>query len=221
MISHAYCAGRAAEMLGRHSGQLSLVICQLGLGRSATAVRNGTAVATTMGFTPLDGLMMGSHPGSIEPGILLYLQRSCGIAAEKLDDLIHHGSGLLGVSGISSDYRRVQAAAQSGNERARPALELSTDKVRSAIGALDVTLGRIDALVFTAGVGENSASLRSRVCRGLECLGLKLDDNLNASSRPDADIADGDASARILVLQCRQEIMIAREAVTFRDNKLS
>jgi acetate kinase len=210
-ISHAYCAGHAAEMLaGKPDARL--ITCHLGNGCSAAAVRDGVAVATTMGFTPLEGLMMGTRCGSVDPGILLHVQRQRGLSADQLEEALLHRSGLLGVSGISSDFRRVQAAADQGNERARLALDIYTDRIRAAIGALAVTLGGVDALVFTAGVGENAAGLRADVCDGLPCLGLRLDPKRNARCRPDADIAAADSPARILVIHTQEEQMIAREA---------
>lgn len=212
-ISHAYCARRAAEMLGRADDQLRLVTCHLGNGCSASAIRGGRAVATTMGFTPIEGLMMGSRPGSIDPGILLHVQRRHGISADQLHDVLNHRSGLLGVSGVSSDYRPVEEAAQQGHERARLALAMYAERVRSTIGALAVGMGGLDALVFTAGVGEHSAGLRASACAGLECLGLRLDAAKNAGCRPDADIAEGDSAVRILVMHTREEQMIAREVL--------
>lgn len=211
-ISHAYCAGRAVEMLGRDPAGKRLVICHLGNGCSATAVRGGRAVATTMGFTPMEGLMMGTRAGSVDPGILLYVQRRRGLNAEQLDEALNHGSGLLGVSGVSSDFRQVEAAAHQGNERARLALDIYADRVRAAVGALAVTLGGVDALVFTAGVGEHSASLRAAASAGLECVGLRLDPQRNAACQPDADIAAAQSTGRILVLHTQEERMIAREA---------
>lgn len=211
-ISHAYCTGRAVELLGRDPAELRLVVCHLGNGCSAAAVRSGVAVATTMGFTPMEGLMMGTRSGSIDPGILLYLQRQRGLSAEQLDNVLNHSSGLLGVSGVSSDCRQVEAAARAGNEQARLALHIFADRVRSAVGALTVTLGGIDALVFTAGVGENSPSVRAAVCDGLNCLGLHLDPERNATCQPDADVATVRSQGRILVVRTREELMIAREA---------
>lgn len=212
-ISHAYCAQRAAELLDRPLQELRLAICHLGNGCSASAVSGGQAVATTMGFTPLDGLMMGTRPGSLDPGILLDVQQRHGLSAKMLQQVLNHESGLLGVSGISSDVRALESAAQAGHERARLALDMFADRVRAHIGALAVTLGGIDALIFTAGIGENSAHLRTDICAGLECLGLQLDPDRNATVRPDADIARDSSASRILVMECREDLMIARETV--------
>ncbi|OHB70938.1 MAG: hypothetical protein A2V70_19600 [Planctomycetes bacterium RBG_13_63_9] len=214
--SHAYCTGRAAEMLGRDVTELRLVICHLGQGGSATAVRGGVAVTNTMGFTSLEGFMMGTRSGTVDPGILLYVQREKGLSVEQLDDILHRKSGLLGISGVSSDFRQVEAAAAEGHQRAQLALDIYAYRVKTMVGALTVTLGGLDALVFTGGIGENSARLRAEVCKGLECLGVYLDASRNAESRPDADsrpdedIATADSPARVLVIHTREDLMIAR-----------
>ncbi len=211
-ISHSYCAKRAAAMLDRRRG-LRVVSCHLGNGCSATASLDGRAVATTMGFTPLDGLMMGTRPGSLDPGILLYVQQARGLSAGQLEHVLNHEAGLKGVSGVSSDYRHVDEAARTGNHRAQLALEIYATRVRATIGALAVTLGGIDALVFTAGLGEHSAPLRQAACTGLECLGLKLEPAKNLSSHPDSDIASDDSVGRILVIETQEELTIARDAL--------
>jgi acetate kinase len=209
-ISHGYCAQRAAELLpGR---ELRLISCHLGNGCSITATRGGRAVATTMGFTPMDGLMMGTRAGAIDPGILLYVLEQRGLDVHALDEQLNHKSGLLGVSGVSSDYRKVDEAASRGHERARLALDIYAMRVRQAIGALAVTLGGVDALVFTAGVGEHSASLRQSACAGLECVGVQLDVKANGAGEHDRDVATQGSPSRILVLHTREELMIAREA---------
>ncbi|NUQ62536.1 MAG: acetate kinase [Pirellulales bacterium] len=209
--SHAYCAGRAAEMLGRDSAGLRLVICHLGHGASATAVRGGVAVTNTMGYTPLEGFMMGTRSGTVDPGILLHVLRERGLSVEELDEALHKQSGLLGISGISSDFRRVEAAADDGHERAQLALGMYAYRVRAMVGALAVTLGGIDALVFTGGIGENSVRLRRDVCDGLECIGVRLDEERNRTAGPDEDIAAPGSPARVLLIHTREEYMIARE----------
>ncbi len=210
-ISHSYGAHRAAEMLDRPLTDLRLVICHLGNGCSASAIVGGAPIATTMGFTPLDGLMMGTRSGAIDPGILVYLQRQHGLGPGALDDVLNHRSGLLGVSGISGDVRQLEAAAEAGHERAGLALTMFADRVRASIGALAVGMGGVDALVFTAGVGENSARVRADVCNGLSCLGLTLDAGKNVDVQLDDDIAIDSSSARILVIKSREDLMIARE----------
>ncbi|MDZ7617430.1 MAG: acetate kinase [Patescibacteria group bacterium] len=210
--SHAYCAERAADLLGRPVDRLRLVICHLGQGSSATAVDGGIAVTNTMGFTPLEGFMMGTRSGTVDPGILLYVMREKGMSVEQLDAALHKQSGLLGISGLSADFREVEAAAAGGHARARLAMDVYVYRVKTMIGALVAVLGGLDALVFTGGIGENSHWLRAEVCRGLECLGISLDPDLNASRRPDADLAAPDSPARVLAIHTREDYMIAREA---------
>jgi acetate kinase len=184
----------------------------LGGGCSAAAVRSGMAVATTLGFSPLEGLMMGTRSGSVDPGILLYLQREHGLTVEELDHALNYSSGLLGISGVSSDLAQVEIAAARGNQRARLAFDMFADRVRSAIGALAATLGGVDALIFTDRVGEHSAALRAAACEGLEFMGLRLDPARNAAAQPDADVAKPDSPARIFVIHTQEELMVAREA---------
>jgi acetate kinase len=166
-----------------------------------------------MGFTPLEGLMMGTRAGSVDPGILLYAIERMGMSRTELHETLQHRSGLLGVSGVSSDFRKVREAAAAGNARARLALSMYAASVRSAVGALAATLGGVDALVFTAGVGENAADLRAEACRGLECLSLRLDPERNRAVKPDADLSPEGPGGRILALRTREDLHIAREAV--------
>jgi acetate kinase len=212
-LSHAYCARRAAELLGTPGDALRLVICHLGHGCSAAAVRGGRSVETTMGFTPLEGLMMATRSGSIDPGIALYVQERHALTTDQIERVLNRESGLLGVSGVSADMRQVLAAAHAGNERAGLALRIYAHRVRQAIGALAVTMGGVDALVFTAGVGEHAAEVRDSVCEGLEFLGLTLDRQANASCRPDADVARSDSRGRILVIATREDVTMLREVL--------
>lgn len=212
-MSHSYCARRAADMLGRDLAELNVIVCHLGHGCSATAVRHGESIDTTMGFTPLDGLMMGTRSGSLDPGILIHVQQKHGVTARDLESTLNRRAGLLGVSGVSGDMREVLSAAAAGHEGARLALGVYTHRVRQAIGGLVVTMGGVDALVFTAGVGENVPEVRDRICRGLECLGLHLDLEANASCRPDADVARYGAGPRILVIRSREDVAMLGEVV--------
>ena len=212
-LSHAYCARRATVMLAPSADDLRLVICHLGHGCSASAVHGGRCVDTTMGFTPLDGLMMATRSGSVDPGIVLHVQQHHGLTAEQVETALNRESGLLGVSGISADMREVLAAARKGHKQARLALDLYTHRVRQSIGALAVTMGGIDALVFTAGVGEHASEIRESICRGLECLQLELDSQANAACRPDSDIAKRTSGSRILVVATREDVTMLQEVM--------
>jgi len=156
--------------------------------------------------------MMGTRSGSIDPGILLHLLQQGGFTVDQLDESLNKQSGLLGVSGISSDFREVEKGANAGNPQAQLAIDLFADRIRAAIGALAVRLGGIDALVFTAGIGEHSALLRNAVCDGLQCLGLLLDPKKNQEAKADSDIAKASSTGRILIIRTREEQMIAQES---------
>ena len=212
-LSHAYCSDRAAKMLGRGPQGLRVIVCHLGAGCSASAVRDGVCVDTTMGFTPLDGLVMATRSGAVDPSILIHVLRHKGLKADDLDRVLNHESGLLGVSGLSGDMRQVRKAAQEGHTGARLALDLYAHRLRQMIGGLAATLGGVDALAFTAGVGEHDAALRAEACRGLECLGLELDTAANAGCKPDADVATAASRGRILVIATREDLTIVRETV--------
>jgi acetate kinase len=216
-INHQYCAERAAELLGKDLTALKLVTCHLGNGCSLAAILNGRSVDTTMGFTPLEGLMMGTRSGSVDPGVLTYLMRQRRFLDEQLDDVLNKKSGLLGISGVSSDMREVLAAStDSGDpvrmERSKLALDMYVHRLRSGIGAMIAVLGGVDALVFTAGVGENSPEIRVGACDNLAFLGLQLDDAKNRQPLlADTDISAPDAPVRTLVIRAQEDWMIARQ----------
>jgi acetate kinase len=210
-ISHQYCAARAAELLNRNLKDLRLVTCHLGNGCSLAAIRGGRSVNTTMGFTPLEGLMMGTRSGSIDPGLLLHLLRQPNYSVDQLDRILNQESGLKGVSGISSDLREILAAMAQGNARAQLAFDAYVHSLRSHIGAMLASLGGLDALAFTAGVGEHAASVRAAACETFAFLGLKLDPEKNAQSRLDWDIAAPDSTVRVLVIHAQEDWEIARE----------
>jgi acetate kinase len=210
-ISHQYCAGRAAQVLAKDLESLRMVTCHLGHGCSLAAVQNGRSVDTTMGFTPLEGLMMGSRCGTIDPGILIHLLREEKYSADRLEVLLNRESGLLGVSGVSDDLRQVLSAIESGNARARLAFDTFIHRLRQSMGAMIASLGGVDALAFTAGIGENSPEVRAAACAGFEFLGLKLDRRKNLESPVDCDIATPDSAVRVLVVAAREDWAIARE----------
>jgi acetate kinase len=207
-LSHSYCTGQAAKIIGRQG--LRLVIAHLGNGASVSAVHDGVCVDTSMGFTPLEGLMMATRSGTIDPGLLIYLLRHKGLDAEELDKALNYESGLLGVSGVSSDMRQVLSELPR-NPEARLAVDVYVHRIVQTIGAMAATLGGIDALVFTAGVGERAAEIRQRVCEKLNYLGLLMDPVANEICRPDTDIATPASTARILVIATREDLTIMRE----------
>ncbi len=209
-ISHQYCAHRTAQLLNRDLQDLRLIICHLGNGCSLSAVRNGHSVDTTMGFTPLDGLMMGSRSGFVDPGILIHLLRHEGYTADRLDRELNNESGLKGISGVSADLRQVMVAIEAGNLRAKLALGIYIHRLRSCIGAMLASLEGLDALVFTAGIGENSAMVRSLACQAFEFIGLKLDEKQNESYPIDRDISTPDSKVRVLVIHTQEDWAIAQ-----------
>jgi acetate kinase len=210
-INHQYCAERAAQMLGADVKALRIVSCHLGNGCSVTAIRDGQSIDTTMGFTPLEGLMMGTRSGSVDPGILTFLMRQGQLDGQNIDRVLNQKSGLLGISGLSSDMRDILAGIQNGHERAKLAFDIYVHRLQAAIGGMAAVLGGIDALVFTAGVGENSPEVRAAACSGLDFLGLKLDSRTNARPSLDQDISAPDSSVRVLVIRAEEDWAIAKE----------
>lgn len=210
-ISHEDCATRAARILGKDVKSLRLISCHLGNGCSLCAIQGGQSVDTTMGFTPLEGLMMGTRSGSIDPGILLYLRREKNFSAERLDHILNKESGLKGVSGVSGDMREIVAATGKGNARAQLAFDIFVHRVRGGIGAMLASLGGLDALIFTGGIGEHSAALRAAVCDKLQFLGLDLDADKNKTPPVDADIATRESRVRILIIEAGEDWAIARQ----------
>src|SRR5229473_6145066 len=210
-INHQYCAERTAQLLGKDLRSLKLVTCHLGNGCSLAAIRDARSIDTTMGFTPLEGLMMGTRSGSVDPGILTYLMRQGPLTGEELDDLLNTKSGLLGISGISSDMRQRVAAMKEGHPSAKLAFEIFVHRLQTGIGAMIAALGGIDALVFTAGIGENSAEVRAAACANFEFLGLKLDPAKNSQSPADQEISLSDSGVRVLIVRAQEDWAIARD----------
>ncbi len=210
-ISYQYATRRTAQLLARPAEQLRLILCHLGNGCSLAAVRNGKSVDTTMGFTPLEGLMMGTRSGSIDPGILVYLLRHRGYQADQLDEILNRESGLKGVSGLSGDMREILAAMAQGNAQAQLAFDIFAHRVTREVGAMLAVLGGVDALVFTGGVGENCPPLRERVCQQLGFVGLQLDAGKNAHVANDQDIAAPQSTVPVLVIHAQEDWEIARQ----------
>jgi acetate kinase len=212
-ISHRYVSRRAAGIIGRSLDGLRMIICHLGNGASLAAVLDGKSIDTTMGFTPLEGLTMGSRSGSIDPGIIIHLVRNLGYGADQLDRILNKESGLLGVSGVSADMRDVLAAIEQGNARAQLAFDVYLHRLCRLIGAMAASLGGLDALVFTAGIGENCPPLREQACRQLAFLGIDIDTGANNDAPVDKDIARPDSRVRVIVAHTDEDWAIARECV--------
>jgi acetate kinase len=210
-ISHQYCANRTAGLMGKDLASLRLITCHLGNGASLAAIRDGHSVDTTMGFTPLEGLMMGTRSGTIDPGILIHWLRQADYDAQKLDEVLNKASGLKGISGVSGDLRQIMRDIEKGNQRAKLAFDMFVHSLRKHIGAMLASLGGLDALVFTGGIGENSAAIRAAACEAFGFLGLKLDRPKNHASPIDTDIATADSAIRVFVVHTEEDWAIAQE----------
>lgn len=208
-LSHAYASRRAASLIGRPLGSLRIVTCHLGAGASLAAVAGGVSVDTTMGFTPLDGLVMATRSGSVDPGLVLWLEEHVGMPSAELASALEHRSGLLGLAG-SADLRAVLAAEEDGEADAVLAVTVYLHRLRAGVAAMAAALGGLDALVFTGGVGEGSATVRARAVDGLGFLGVAVDPEANEAGAPDRDIGARGAPARTVVVAAREDLEIAR-----------
>lgn len=210
--SHSFVSRKAAEFLGIELADFNVIVLHLGNGASACAVSGGKSIDTSMGMTPLQGLVMGSRSGDIDPGIIFYLMREAGMDSAEVDELLNKKSGMLGLTGVS-DFRDVTEQAKSGNQEAKIALEIFTARVRHYLGAYLVALGRCDAIVFTGGVGENAASERAAVCAGLDQLGISIDENRNLErSKVAREISTDNSKIRVLVVPTNEELEIALQS---------
>jgi len=210
--SHRYVTEAAAELLRQPLDETNLITCHLGNGCSVAAVRGGKSIETSMGLTPLEGLVMGTRSGDVDPAVVFHLVRALGMTVEEVDRVLNRESGLAGLSGVSNDMREVLHAARAGNRRAELAIEIFCYRLRKYIGAYTAVLGRVDALVFTAGIGENAPDVRERSCAGLEALGYRLDAAKNEARGGGArDVAARDSEKRIFVIPTDEEAMIARD----------
>jgi acetate kinase len=209
-LSHAYASRRAAAMLGRPIGDLRIVTCHLGAGASLAAIRDGRSVDTTMGFTPLDGLVMATRSGSIDPGLVLWLEEHVRMPPAELAATLEHRSGLLGLAG-TADMRAILAAESTGDEAAALAVGVYLHRLRASVAAMVAALGGLDVLVFTGGVGENGPAIRERLARDLAFLGVAVDPGVNAAARGDTEIGASGASVRTLVIVAREDLEVARQ----------
>ena len=209
--SHKYVAGRAAAMLGKPIEELKLISCHLGNGSSITAIDGGKSVDTSMGFTPLAGLPMGTRSGDLDAGILEYLMKKYGYSIDEMLNILNKKSGVLGISGVSSDFRDLEDAAAEGNQQAKLALDSFDYNVKKLIGAYAAAMGGVDAIIFTAGVGENGPDTRANAVAGLEYMGVKLDAEKNNTRGKEVDVSADDAKVRVLVIPTNEELMIAMD----------
>ncbi len=211
--SHKYVSGQAAQMLGKSIEDLKLITCHLGNGSSITAIDGGNSVDTSMGFTPLDGLPMGTRCGNIDPAIIEFLCQQEEKAASQVISILNKESGMLGISGVSSDFRDLDNAIEEGNERAKLAKGMFNKSVKKIIGSYVAEMGGVDAIIFTAGVGENDRSVRWDVCQNMEFLGIKIDEEKNSYRGRQMDISVDDAKVRVLVIPTNEELVIAEDTV--------
>ncbi len=209
--SHKYVAGRAAAMLGKKPEELKLISCHLGNGSSVTAVDGGKSVDTSMGFTPLAGLPMGTRAGDLDAGILQYLMNKYSLSIDEMLNILNKKSGVQGVSGVSSDFRDLENAFKGGNDRAGLAVDMFNYGVKKLIGAYAAAMGGVDAIIFTAGVGENSASQRMAIASGLEFMGVKMDEAANNVRGKEAVISAADSQVKVLLIPTNEELMIAMD----------
>ena len=209
--SHKYVSNKVAEAMGKDMKDLKIVTCHLGNGCSLAAVKNGKSVDTSMGFTPLAGVMMGTRSGSIDPSVISFLIEQHGYTIEEIDELLNKKSGVLGISGVSSDFRDVLAAGEAGNERAKLALEIFYYKVRTQIAAYAGAMGGIDVIVFTAGIGENSSITRKEILKGLEFFGFELNEEKNEIRGNIQEISTEGSRVKVYVVPTNEELMIARD----------
>ncbi len=211
--SHRYVSGRVAEMCGRDLADMKIITCHVGNGSSITAIENGKVVDTSMGFTPNEGLLMGTRCGSIDPTVVTYLGEQLGITPKEMDDVMNKKSGLLGLSGVSSDSREVNAAADAGNARAQLAIDMLVREIKKIIGSYTAIMNGVDAIVFTAGIGENDRRMRERVCANMDVLGIVMDNKVNAECpRGEACELTGEGSrVRVFVIPTDEEYMIAQD----------
>lgn len=209
--SHKFVSQSVAEQMGKDISDLKIITCHLGNGSSIAAVQNGKVIDTSMGFTPLEGLVMGTRCGDIDPAVIPFLMKKEGMTPEQVDNYMNKKSGVLGVSGVSSDFRDIEGAANDGNARAQLALDMFAYKVRKYIGAYAAAMNGVDAIVFTAGLGENSITMREKICTGIEYLGTKIDTTKNNIRGQAKEISVEGAKVKLFVIPTNEELVIARD----------
>ncbi|MEA1897423.1 MAG: acetate kinase [Bacteroidota bacterium] len=217
--SHRYVSQRACEILGVDFKKQKIVTCHLGNGASMAAIQNGKSIDTSMGLTPVEGLIMGTRSGDLDLGVLTYVMKKEAIGNTTANTLINKFSGMLGISGVSSDMREIEQAAEEGNERAKLALDMYTYRIRKYIGAYATAMGGIDILVFTGGVGENSKMVRMNVCADLDFIGIQMDTKKNDTRGKEAKICSTESQVKVLVVPTNEELVIAQDTMKFVEKK--
>ncbi len=215
--SHKFVSMRAADMLGKPYDQLKTITCHLGNGASICAINGGKSVDTSMGFTPLEGLAMGTRSGDVDPAIVAFLCDKEGLSVKEVDSCLNKKSGVLGLSGVSSDFRDIEGEAEKGNKRAQAALSVYYYRVAKYVGAYAAAMNGVDCIVFTAGLGENSYSARAEICKYLEYLGIKVDNEKNNCRGKEVDFATADSKVRVLAIPTNEELVIARDTKKLLD----
>lgn len=210
--SHKYLTDRLAEILDKPVEEMNIITCHLGNGASITAVKNGKSLKTSMGFTPLSGVMMGTRSGDIDPAILIYLQKKYGMDAQQLDDLLNKQSGMLGVSGISSDSRDIEDAASKGDKRALLTEKIFINRIVETVAGYYGLMGGADAIVFAGGIGENAIGIRKKICDGLKAIGVEINDEKNNVRGKERMLSDDDAKVKVWLIPTNEEVMLARDA---------
>ncbi|MHC1683233.1 MAG: acetate/propionate family kinase [Clostridiaceae bacterium] len=217
--SHKYISNKAAEILGKKIEDLKIVTCHLGNGSSVAAIKDGKSLDTSMGFTPLEGLAMGTRSGDVDPSIVTYLMKEKNFSPAEMEDVLNKKSGFLGVSGISSDCRDIEVAAAEGNKNAELALKIFTNRIKQYIGSYAATMGGLDVVIFAGGIGENSSHTREEVMSGLEFFGFELDKEANKSRGKLVSISTENSKVKVLVIPTDEELMIARDTKDLTVNK--
>ena len=211
--SHLFVSERAAQIMGKNKEDLNIITCHLGNGASVSAIKGGKCIDTSMGLTPLEGLIMGTRSGDIDPAIVTFLMEKEGLSAKEVDNMLNKKSGVLGISGVSSDFRDIEEEAEKGNKKAQLALDMFHTRVKKYIGAYAAQLGHVDALVFTAGLGENSAESREEICKNMDFLGIEIDTNVNKVRGKETLISTENSKIKVYIIPTNEELVIARDTL--------
>lgn len=211
--SHLFVSERAAQIMGKNKEDLNIITCHLGNGASVSAIKGGKCIDTSMGLTPLEGLIMGTRSGDIDPAIVTFLMEKEGLSAKEVDNILNKKSGVLGISGVSSDFRDIEEEAEKGNKKAQLALDMFHTRVKKYIGAYAAQLGHVDALVFTAGLGENSAESREEICKNMDFLGIEIDTNVNKVRGKETLISTENSRVKVYIIPTNEELVIARDTL--------